>query len=84
MATLYFLKSNTAFQLDSGLGSGAVKVPSSIGNSELEASLAGTTGAKSLIWSDPVNVCESVGLLLSFQFRLLFFEDILKRLTSYT
>jgi hypothetical protein len=31
--------------------------------------------AKSLIWSDPVNVCESVGLLLSFQFRLLFFED---------
>jgi hypothetical protein len=30
---------------------------------------------RSLIWSDPVNVCESVGLLLSFRFRLLFFED---------
>jgi len=31
--------------------------------------------AKSLIWSDPVNVCESVGPFLSFRFRLMFFED---------
>jgi len=30
---------------------------------------------KSLIWSGPVNFCESVGLLLSVRFRLFYFED---------
>jgi hypothetical protein len=48
-----------------------------IGNNVASSAMLwlGSIGAKSLIWSDPVNVCESVGLLLSFQFRLLFFED---------
>jgi hypothetical protein len=51
MAHSLFFERQHAFQLDSGLGSGAVKAASFIGDSEFEASLAGTTGqiAESLI-----------------------------------